>query len=147
MMYRKRRFCHIWWEGSQHGTELFILSEYILAALPAQLSDLPCFFGGFHKSGLGYKFGWDGFLMRFFFYKDLERRERYTSCIGWDLFRVATSFYLLHIFVSNLSTFFLFRVYDWGLVPRRLLSFRSIGCESMDWIAFNVWSPTGIGLL
>lgn len=51
-------------------------------------------------------------------YKDLERRERYTSCIGWVLFRkVCDVFYLAYV-LPNLSTFvsyfcFLYMVWDW----------------------------------
>ncbi|KAL4919551.1 hypothetical protein BDW62DRAFT_179154 [Aspergillus aurantiobrunneus] len=84
----------------------------------------------------GYTF-WAGRI--FMRYKDLERRERYTSCIGSDLLnlfrKVCDSFYLAYV-LCDTSTLFSDSVSCiWlGTGDNAVPCFRSTACESLDWI-------------
>ncbi|OJJ65002.1 hypothetical protein ASPSYDRAFT_363340 [Aspergillus sydowii CBS 593.65] len=94
MMYRKRRFM-------PYGGTRSCFTWSTLAALRNPHGEI-CHFSLGVLSGLVTNFG----------------RERYTSCIGWVLFRkVCDVFYLAYV-LPNLSTFvsyfcFLYMVWDW----------------------------------
>lgn len=134
MVYRKRRYL-------PYGRARSCFSWSTLAALRNPHSDI-CHFSLGILSGWLQILGGNGFSC---VYKDLERRERYTSCIGWVLFRkVCDVFYLAYV-LPNLSTLFLFLllVYGLGLVTRSPYCFRSTGCVSMDWISVQYMVSQG----
>lgn len=134
MVYRKRRYL-------PYGRARSCFSWSTLAALRNPHSDI-CHFSLGILSGWLQILGGNGFSC---VYKDLERRERYTSCIGWVLFRkVCDVFYLAYV-LPNLSTLFffcfLYMVWDWWHAVPIVLGQLAV----YPWIgsAFNIWSPRG----